>query len=498
MTSFFPGFFDSKNKTDLLWQKKITNTKLLPSEILFQANLWQINHSKKKWDLFYFVLTNSHFYCLKSPENPEIIAFMETELVRTEFLKTPLFSPTEFSFCIRILKNGIFTDLFTSSESSLEKWKKNMNHTFIQTNFHQKYNTLKMIGKGSFARVYLIEDKLTKQQFAAKSFSKEYIRNQSKGKEALENEIKMMQQLKHYHVMQFHETHESEHSVYLVLELLEGSELISLIIELEEFSTDALRNIIHSIISALAHLEEKGVMHRDLKPENIILKNNANPEDCVVKIADFGLSTSVRLHEHLFVKCGTPGYMSPEAINADTELGVTYGPKCDVFSAGIIFYMMVTKQMAFHGRDEDEILSKNKEGKIDFNLKSLKKNQSVFDLVKKMLEINPEKRPSAKEVLKDPFFEQMKNNKETNFLLLENKVLIQKNINVTNNFKIKIADKKMLLVIIDKNEVEFLFQSQIENEHDLTEKVLNKINLLNSAVKTSRNGFYQEFIKADF
>ncbi len=86
-----------------------------------------------------------------------------------------------------------------------------------------------MIGKGSFARVYLVEDKETKAKFAVKAFSKEYLLSQSKGKESLLNEVELMQVMKNPYVMNLEEVHESKNSIYLVLELLEGGELFNYI-----------------------------------------------------------------------------------------------------------------------------------------------------------------------------------------------------------------------------------------------------------------------------
>ncbi len=96
---------------------------------------------------------------------------------------------------------------------------------FIQSNFHLKYDAIKMIGKGSFARVYLVEENETKKQFAVKAFSKEYLKNQSKGRKSLINEIEIMRDLNHKNCMKLWEVHESSNSIYLVMELLKGGEL---------------------------------------------------------------------------------------------------------------------------------------------------------------------------------------------------------------------------------------------------------------------------------
>lgn len=83
-----------------------------------------------------------------------------------------------------------------------------------------------MIGKGTFARVYEVEDKDTKKRYAVKAFSKEYLLSQPKGKESLINEIEVMRQLDHPNIMKLEEFHESRNSIYLVMELLKGGELL--------------------------------------------------------------------------------------------------------------------------------------------------------------------------------------------------------------------------------------------------------------------------------
>ena len=97
----------------------------------------------------------------------------------------------------------------------------------VQTNFHGKFKALKIIGRGSFATVYLVENKESKQKYAVKAFHKEQVCKQPKGKDALVNEIDMMRRLNHRFIMRLDEVHETGNSIYLVLEMLEGGELFN-------------------------------------------------------------------------------------------------------------------------------------------------------------------------------------------------------------------------------------------------------------------------------
>lgn len=104
------------------------------------------------------------------------------------------------------------------------------------------------------------------------------------------------------------------------------------------------------LISALAYLADLKIMHRDLKPENMILKEKDKLENSTLKLVDFGLSTKCDVPEYLFKRCGTPAYVAPEIINAPSNENIHYTPKCDVFSSGIILYILLTGKSPFDGK----------------------------------------------------------------------------------------------------------------------------------------------------
>lgn len=117
------------------------------------------------------------------------------------------------------------------------------------------------------------------------------------------------------------------------------------------------------------------------------------------------MATKYDAKEYLFKRCGTPGFVAPEVINAPSNENIHYDAKCDVFSAGIIFFLLLTGKSPFEGKSFQEILNKNKQCKIDFSHKALKRvSTSAFDLLKKMLETDPTKRPSAVDCLAHDFF----------------------------------------------------------------------------------------------
>lgn len=181
--------------------------------------------------------------------------------------------------------------------------------------------------------------------------------------------------------MNLEEIHESKNSVYLVLELLEGGELFNHISGKQSIVMSEISHIMRCLISSLAYLSDQGIMHRDLKPENMILKEKDRLENSTLKLVDFGLSTKCNVPEYLFKRCGTPGYVAPEIINAPSNENIHYSPKCDVFSAGVIFYILITGKSPFDGKSFQEILNANKLCRIDFKNHKLKKNPPALNLL---------------------------------------------------------------------------------------------------------------------
>lgn len=307
---------------------------------------------------------------------------------------------TKDLFSLRLIKNMKFTEIYTNSETLFTTWMKMLKPILIQTDFHANYSVIKMLGRGSFARVYLAKSLVTGERFAVKAFSKEYIENQDKGRESLLIELDILRELDHPNMIKFLEIHETQHSLYLVMEVLEGGEIFSL--SDGKLSPENAYEIVKSLLEGIKYLDRKGIIHRDLKPSNIVLKHkNRSLKENVIKIVDFGLSSFINVDEYLYKRCGTPGFVAPEVINAnkyDPEL--KFSSKCDVFSVGIIFFFMLTGKIPYDGDSFHDVLANNKEAFIDFKLPYLKKVDSVaLDLLKNMLKIDVDKRLTASQCL---------------------------------------------------------------------------------------------------
>lgn len=140
-------------------------------------------------------------------------------------------------------------------------------------------------------------------------------------------------------------------------------------------------------------LHSKKIIHRDLKPENILFKNEETKQ---IGLIDFGFATFEDKYDELFTRCGTPGFVAPEVLN-DKK----YDTKIDIYSCGIILYLMLTGDIPFNSQSYNEIVQRNMNGEVDFSIFSKNKTTNwLLSLLRLMLEKNPLTRISAKEAIK--------------------------------------------------------------------------------------------------
>lgn len=247
-------------------------------------------------------------------------------------------------YFLKLQRNNSKTTLYTFDRELFEKFRELLEKVCILDSFQKDFSLIKLIGKGSFAKVYLALSSRNREYFAVKAFYKEIVSKQSHGRESLVNEIAILRRLAGFpDILHLFSVYESRNSVYFVLNLIEGGELLGdLKPERPEthYKEAKIAEILEGVLQALAKVHEKRVIHRDLKPENILLtKKSANSQGII--IADFGLATfcDEKLKNVVFKRCGTPGYVAPEVLNYK-ENEAFYDTVSDMFGVGVIFYIM--------------------------------------------------------------------------------------------------------------------------------------------------------------
>ncbi|KRX04077.1 Protein kinase-like domain [Pseudocohnilembus persalinus] len=288
----------------------------------------------------------------------------------------------------------------SSSEEVIQNIRKFFGKKLVQFGFWDKYKVLDKLGEGSFACVYLIQNKENQEKMAVKVFNKGELKKQEFGIEGLELEIQILKSFDHDNLIRIYEIYESQNSIYLVMDVNNGGTLEEKMEQATQIPKSEVILIMKQLLEGLSQMHKKRIMHRDLKPENILLKNE-NEIQCV--ISDFGLATFIDLKEYLFLRCGTPGYVAPEVWEANKL--TKYSEKCDIYSLGIIYHQLCFNEGPFDADTLKEITDLNQKGNIDFNDKKYRKlHPQMFDLMQKMLYKDQKKRIDCEQALQHPVF----------------------------------------------------------------------------------------------
>jgi len=190
----------------------------------------------------------------------------------------------------------------------------------------------KLIGKGSFSKVFHATEKSTGRggEFAVKIIKKKYIQK----KKLIEREIEIMTSVRHENILWCKEVFEDENEIALVLEYIKGGELYDSIVDKEKYSETEAKKVIRQLLNAVEYLHSQGIAHRDLKPENLLCAEEG--KERVIKVADFGLSKMFS-HEDLISRCGSPTYIAPEVLEC-----AKYSEAVDMWAIGVITFVLLT------------------------------------------------------------------------------------------------------------------------------------------------------------
>ncbi|KAK9453712.1 kinase-like domain-containing protein [Dipodascopsis uninucleata] len=253
-----------------------------------------------------------------------------------------------------------------------------------------RYQIIKTLGEGSFGKVKLAYHLATHQRVALKIINRKTLaKSDMQGR--VEREISYLRLLRHPHIIKLYDVIKSKDEIIMVIEFA-GKELFDYIVQRGKMPEEEARRFFQQIIGAVEYCHRHKIVHRDLKPENLLLDENLN-----VKIADFGLSNIMTDGNFLKTSCGSPNYAAPEVIS-----GKLYaGPEVDVWSCGVILYVMLCGRLPF---DDEFIPTLFK--KINGGVYSLPSYLSpgAKHLLQRMLVVNPLNRITVREIMQDKWF----------------------------------------------------------------------------------------------
>ena len=308
----------------------------------------------------------------------------------------------------------------------------------------KKYITQKLLGVGTYGQVFLVQNKYTKEYFAMKEIPK--TSEDLLSDNEIMDEIEILKNLDHPDIVRITEFYNTENSYYLINEYCKYGELYEQV--KNEFSETQIAVMFRQILSGIAYLHSNNIIHRDLKLENILISDieksiTTNEDLFLVKIIDFGTAKIFDKNKIPRAIVGSIYYIAPEVILKK------YGKECDMWSLGVILYMFIVGHAPFDGRSNRDIMEKIKGGKYLKNEKRWKKaSNEVKDLINKLLVLEPEKRLTAFEALRHPWF------KVSNSNILYNNISKEEVLNCISNllnYSIKSKFEELVLAYIVHN-----------------------------------------------
>lgn len=253
-----------------------------------------------------------------------------------------------------------------------------------------KYQIVKKLGEGSFGKVKLAYHLATNSRVALKIINRSTLaKSDMQGR--VEREISYLRLLRHPHIIKLYEVIKSKDEIIMVMEFA-GKELFDYIVQKGRMDENESRRFFQQIISAVDYCHRHKIVHRDLKPENLLLDENMD-----IKIADFGLSNIMTDGNFLKTSCGSPNYAAPEVIS-----GRLYaGPEVDVWSCGVILYVMLCGRLPFDDESIPELFQKISSGTYtipDYI------SPGARSLLRRMLVVDPLQRLDVEGIMQDPWF----------------------------------------------------------------------------------------------
>lgn len=256
-----------------------------------------------------------------------------------------------------------------------------------------------VIGRGAFATVKRAVERSTGNHYAVKIIDKKKVMHGM----AVQREIEILKTIHHENIVALKDYFEDSQYHYLVMDLIEGGDLMDFITNNGVVPEDAAIEIATQVLSAVSYMHSINISHRDIKPDNILI---AQDEPVIVKVSDFGLAKIAQSGSHLKTFCGTLAYLAPEVLahKQDPRVRKNYSDKVDIWSIGCMVYVILTGFLPFPQPTQQELYEKIIKGQITTKyLKEAGISPEGIDFIKYLLVVDPVARPSAASALLHPW-----------------------------------------------------------------------------------------------
>jgi calcium-dependent protein kinase len=294
-----------------------------------------------------------------------------------------------------LLDSGLAIHMGNKRSTGAEINMKNM-ISRLESRVIDHYKILNKLGKGSFGTVFKVLHLSTGLLRAMKIIKKEVIKFQDDEKKFLK-EIDILIEADHPNIIKIYEYYEDEVNFYLITEYVSGGELYETICTWKDFNEEKAAYIMYQILSAINYLHSKKIVHRDIKPENMLVESIQTQDNHLyynIKLIDFGTCNYYDKNKQFTTQIGSPYYIAPEVINK------SYNEKCDLWSCGVILYVLLVGYPPFNGRTHEELYQSIISGKYSLTTEEWSKiSKNSKDLVSKLLIVDVNLRLSAQKAL---------------------------------------------------------------------------------------------------
>ncbi|KAG6950395.1 hypothetical protein JG687_00014332 [Phytophthora cactorum] len=380
---------------------EIPGVTLVEDSSSVSGDLWKRGSRLRKMTKRHYVLQGNFLYYYASPDDtaPRGVTFLSDCYVEVQPVQSEIVEKSVHYYGIDIVPEpGSSREkrtVFARSLDAQKRWAAALRKATDKSSIEEVYNVGAQLGRGRFSKVCEATHKCTGVKSAVKIIDKSKL--QPTEKELLRTEIAILKLVHHPNIIRLYDVYEDRQYIFIVTELVSGGELFNRIVGRARYTEVEARLVMRPLLESVNYLHRLGIVHRDLKPENILCGEALTD----LKIADFGLSKLVHPEELMKMPCGTLNYVAPEVLAL-----VGYGREADIWSLGVIMYLLLRGELPFYGKAKSEVIQKTLHAEVNLETDSAWRSVSPAGkaLLRGLLTKDPARRLTAQDALLHEWF----------------------------------------------------------------------------------------------